>query len=488
MTTAREYLRVSKDDTKTARSPKEQHDAHLRAAQSQGWSLGEPYGEIKDGRHEARSASRYALREREGFKELIADLENDTFGADVLMLWTTSRGSRRAGEWLNLLDLLIERRVKVYITADDTIFDPTKSRDWKTLADDAVDAEYQTLKSSADIKRALAANADNGRPHGRPLLGYARQYDPNTGELLGQAPDPETAPRIRDMFARLARGESIRSIVRLWGAAGHLNGAGKPYDHTFITRLARNPQYAGYRLHEAGRTGGQLPSDKARLIEAAWEPIVDRETFWAVQEILNAPGRRSNREGRAKWWLTMIARCHVCGGPTVARKLHGKHMHYACQTGHCSVRMDGVDEVAESLIVSFLERENITKDTAELEHDNAELQRVRSDIATLSERLKATEADYDADLIDGRRYKEKTDKLNKEIRDAEAKERELTAPDILGGLFEMGPGAAERWRSLTLERRRKIASILLTPEHIGQLRLRTANYYREPAMDRIVWR
>jgi site-specific DNA recombinase len=40
---------------------------------------------------------------------LIADLEQDRFGAQVLMIWESSRGSRRVGEWVRLLELCEQR-------------------------------------------------------------------------------------------------------------------------------------------------------------------------------------------------------------------------------------------------------------------------------------------------------------------------------------------------------------------------------------------
>ena len=91
---AREYLRASKDSNPTGKSPDQQHDDNAKAFDRQGWMLhpDPPY------RDTDRSASRFARTVREDFKRLITDLENDTFGANILAIWESSRGSRRVGE------------------------------------------------------------------------------------------------------------------------------------------------------------------------------------------------------------------------------------------------------------------------------------------------------------------------------------------------------------------------------------------------------
>ena len=90
--TVREYLRVSADKSGTLRSPAEQHTDNEQAASREGRALGQPYTE-----NGAVSASRYANKTRHGFDALIADLAAGAFGAQVLMLWESSRGSLAAG-------------------------------------------------------------------------------------------------------------------------------------------------------------------------------------------------------------------------------------------------------------------------------------------------------------------------------------------------------------------------------------------------------
>ncbi|HEV8528264.1 MAG TPA: recombinase family protein, partial [Actinomycetes bacterium] len=76
--TAREYLRVSRDESGRLRSPEEQHGDNERAAEAHGWALGAPY--VEDG---AVSASRYGRKARPGYAALVDDLEADRVGAST---------------------------------------------------------------------------------------------------------------------------------------------------------------------------------------------------------------------------------------------------------------------------------------------------------------------------------------------------------------------------------------------------------------------
>ncbi len=105
----REYLRVSYDRSGRERSQDEQHDENVTAAESIGVTLGLPYREAG-----SKSASRYARKTRDDFARLLADLGAGRFGAEVLVLWESSRGSRKVGEWVELIDLCEQQGVTIF--------------------------------------------------------------------------------------------------------------------------------------------------------------------------------------------------------------------------------------------------------------------------------------------------------------------------------------------------------------------------------------
>lgn len=100
----RGHLRVSQDRSGTGKSPEQQHDEMKAAARRKGWTL-----HPQPCRDTDRSASRYSKKVREGFTELMADLEDGTFDSDMLGIWESSRGSRRTGEWIDLIEFCAHR-------------------------------------------------------------------------------------------------------------------------------------------------------------------------------------------------------------------------------------------------------------------------------------------------------------------------------------------------------------------------------------------
>src|SRR5690625_4241949 len=185
---AREYLRVSRDRGKDGKSPAQQSEANARAVAAHGWEMHpQPYKDVDKG------ASRHSRVTRGGYAQLIADIESARFEADILVIWESSRGSRRVSEWARLIDLCADAGVKIYVTTHDRLYDPSGGRDRRSLHEDAVDSEYETDKMSERIRRSTAANAEQGRPHGKNLYGYRRTYEQGPGgpQLAAVEPDPE---------------------------------------------------------------------------------------------------------------------------------------------------------------------------------------------------------------------------------------------------------------------------------------------------------
>ena len=54
----------------------------------------------------------------------IADFEKDQFNAQILMIWESSRGSRRVGEWVKLIELCEQRAVSIHVVTHHRTYDP----------------------------------------------------------------------------------------------------------------------------------------------------------------------------------------------------------------------------------------------------------------------------------------------------------------------------------------------------------------------------
>jgi site-specific DNA recombinase len=305
---AREYLRVSRDVNHTGRSPDQQHKDNVRALTAQGWQMhpAVPY------RDADRSASRYAKKEREDFKRLIADLEANEFDADILAIWESSRGSRRVGEWVDLVDLCRTRNVRIWVTTHNRLYDPANARDRRSLLEDAVDAEYESDKTSERRRRSARASAEAGRPHGRNIYGYLRVYDELTRELLRVEPHPDQAPVVVEAARRALEGESFYGIAKDFnirrvptrGSKRPPPTEGEAWTPSIVRQMLRVPAYAGKRDYKGVIVGNGM-----------WDALISFEDWQQLQLIMGAPSRKGPRDHTAKHLLSNIAECGVCRGP-----------------------------------------------------------------------------------------------------------------------------------------------------------------------------
>lgn len=304
----REYLRVSRDQGGKGKSPSQQHEENVEAITRRGWVLhaAPPY------RDSDRSASEYARKEREDFKRLISDLEGGRFDADVLALWESSRGSRRVGEWVDLIDLCRQSGVRIWVTTHNRLYDPENARDRRSMQEDAVDAEYESAKTSERIRRNVRKAAEDGRPHGKAIWGYRRIYDERTRELVEVIPDPETAPLVQEAARRVLDGDSMYSVSRSFNERGiptrrpitksHRRALG--WTGTAIKQMLSMPTYAGFRTHN-----GELIPD------ALWPPLIEPEEWRRLQAVISPPERKRTNDWPAVHLLAGIAVCAECGGP-----------------------------------------------------------------------------------------------------------------------------------------------------------------------------
>src|SRR5262249_19147180 len=152
--------------------------------------------------------------------KLLADLGAGQL--DVLVLWESSRGDRTPQSWMALLSRCQERGVRIRVTSHERTYDMRIARDWKALAEDGIDSAYESEKTSVRLRRAVAAGAAAGRPHGKVIYGYERVYDPTTRELVEQREHPTRGPIAREIITRAAKGEAIGAIVK------DLNSRGVP--------------------------------------------------------------------------------------------------------------------------------------------------------------------------------------------------------------------------------------------------------------------
>jgi site-specific DNA recombinase len=498
--TAREYLRVSVDKSGRERSPEEQHKEHTATAAELGIALGKPYKDLG-------SASRYAKKARDDFQRLMADLRSGTFAADLLWLWESSRGSRKTGEWVTLLDLLEEKGVRVYVQMHERIFDPANGSDRRALLLDAVDSEYESYKTHKRVTRAVKTNLNHeggARGHGVCPFGYSRSYERERDDMgrrvlrpTEQAPEPKEAEAVIELFYRIKAGHSIAAVARDFAARGLVGRQGKPMSGQTLRGMARRVAYIGKRTH------------KGAELDASWPVVADFpgasydgrpvsvadfvKTFHDVQALLDDPDRRTNNASGAKHALSGALKCQPCGAPMTVtyRKAAGTEQPpaYQCHGRGCTrINKEDTDRtVLRPLLAYLAQPENYHAITPQ--DGGAELASVQGELASKKAARKMWQAQEPETPEALGVLDRKVKQLTEDITRLEKREAELTpGPSPLAKLFDYGPDVEKRWNAQPVEVQRQIARLVLAPDALGEVHVkRLADSASAHVHDRLEW-
>ena len=185
---------------------------------------------------------------------------------------------------------------------------------------------------------------------------------------------------VRELFARLRKGHSLRAIAGDFAARGVTTRTGKPFTAQHLRDVALRPIYCGYRMHTPGNRNGRYHGCLDGAVAATWPALVDAGTFHAVRAMLLSPERRTSRPGRAKHLLTLIAVCDVCGGPLAASYRRGGR-EYECQrASHVRISADDLDAYAEASMLAYLARPDVIAELRATPEGDGELAQVRADL------------------------------------------------------------------------------------------------------------
>ena len=358
------YTRQSKGKE---RSIAEQETAIRETCAQQGWPVSEVYSDTV-------SASRFARTERAGWARLLEDLDAHTFG--VLVTWEPSRADRDPERWMALLSRCRKHGILIHVVNHEHTYDMEIARDWHSLAGEGIDSAYESEKIRARVNRTIKSEAAKGKPHGRVTYGYKRVYDKDTRELKEQIPHPEQAPVVKEIITRIGGGVPVKAVTDDLNRRGVPAPGGKGWNRYVVRRIALNPAYVAQRSHNG------------TLFTAMWPPLVNPVVFQAAADVLNDPGRLTTRPGRARWLLSHIAVCDVCGAPLAAlpKGTGGSSSYpmYRCSGQACVfMRMDWLDAYVTGRVRRLMSTVTFTG-------NDGEALKLRSEAAKLQASLDAS--------------------------------------------------------------------------------------------------
>ena len=251
---------------------------------------------------------------REQFQLMLSDAAKHAF--DALIVWKTDRIGRNKEEIALNKYRLKKSGVKIYYVAE-AIPDSPEGIILESVIEGM--AAYYSEQLSQNVKRGLRASAHKGQSFGSNLcLGYEVGADKKLHI------NPETAPTVRLIYDLYLQGKKTVEIVDILNQKGLRTLYGRPFTHNSLRTILKNETYIGvYRFKDEIRVEDAVPA------------IIDKKTFYEVQELLKYNQRAAaHKRSKVDYILTEKLFCGKCGEPMVGVSGTGKsgitHYYYSC--------------------------------------------------------------------------------------------------------------------------------------------------------------
>jgi len=283
-------------------------------------------------------------------------------------------------------------------------------------------------------------------------------------------PDPTLGPIVTRLFEWFSSGNySLKSL------------AGKAYEEGFRFRKSRNkvPVATLQKILRKRIYTGDF--DYAGVTyQGSHEPLVTREVWSRVQDILDGRQERNRRKTRHEFVYTGIVRCGHCGCSLVGELKKGRYVYYHCTgyRGKCGEPYTREETLTQQfagglreLILSPAILQWLTTELLQSEESErlVRAQVFRRDQAEL-ERVKARLDMMYGDRLDGRINADTYDKMAKEVREYQSRIQErmrsaeaTTFPAMSRAIDLMvyTSKAAQEFMECSWERQRKLLQLVV---------------------------
>ena len=278
---------------------------------------------------------------RTEFNNMIAFLKEYPDIKDVLVE-KTDRLYRNFRDYIIIDDL----KLNIHFVKEGGIFNKdSKSHDKLIHEIKLVIAKNYIDNLSEEVKKGQRVKAEQGGyPHGAPV-GYQNTIicDGKRKEHV-LIPEPEGAKLVVSLFELYATGRyslnSLRKKIIEEGLTGRYKD-GK-VSKTTIARILQSSIYYG------------IVPYKGKLYPGNHEPLISKDLFNTVQDILSGKGLRKGKS-REPFLLSGLMDCNICGCAITAEIKKGKYIYYHCTNyrGNCSkkgVREEKLEDMFAELL------------------------------------------------------------------------------------------------------------------------------------------
>jgi len=276
---------------------------------------------------------------RTQFNKMLNFLDTDTSIKHILVE-KTDRLLRNIADYA-LIDRLIEYRdIKIHLVKEGGILSKdSRSNEKFIFGIKALMAKNYSDNLSEEVRKGMTEKAVQGWYPSSAPYGYSNEKE--NGKSIIKV-DSTAAPYIQKMFELYATGSySLRTLRAKMIADGMVYRNGKNFYRSTVENILKNEFYTGMFLWK-----------EKRYENALHEPLVSKEMFQRVQDVMFNPNKSRSRKGMFPF--TNLIKCGMCSCAFTAELKKGKYIYYHCSgsKGNCKqdyLRQETIDELFSSL-------------------------------------------------------------------------------------------------------------------------------------------
>jgi site-specific DNA recombinase len=260
-----------------------------------------------------RGKSGTGIRSRAGFNKMMRYALDGKI--DIILCKSISRFTRNVADALNAIRLLKEKGVKVVFEKEGIDTGNMQSDFILTMLSALAQEESRSI--SENITWSITKRFEMGEPIFVRMMGYTK-VDGKPWVVV-----EEEAKIVREAFVECLNRNSPSQIAKMFIRKGYKKANGRTdWSAIAVRDILKNERYTGDALCQKTYTKDHLTHESAinegernqYLLKEHHEPIVDRETFKKVQQILSQKSKKIVKGSKRTYPLSSRLICAECGG------------------------------------------------------------------------------------------------------------------------------------------------------------------------------
>lgn len=433
------YCRISKDNNGDQLGVERQQKACEDLAQHHGLTVARVFTD--------NDISAYSGVDRPAFQEMMTRLENKE--AQGIICWHVDRLYRRLVDLEKIVDVVERTKAEIRtVNAGDLDLNTATGRMMARILGST--ASYEVEHAQERLNASILQRSQQGKwLGGQPP--YGMDYHPTEkGNLIIVE---SQAPIVREAVRRLLQGETILSVVTDFNKRGLKSKRGGKWRSSSLRSLVTAPAIAGLATLRGTITG-----------KGIWPAVVDAGDWYALQELLNDPTRKTNNQGHVrKWQGAGVYECGRCGDKLRPGKYsRSGEQGYRCKSCSLMCKQGELDELVDTVILGYL---NKPENRLELvpRHDDddvdlADMTERRAQLVARKSRLGTLFADGhidEAQLLSG------TAEIGRQVEKIDAQLAQARSSSPLAEMVLSGEHLAGYWSRLSPDARAEIIDMLI---------------------------